>query len=79
MPQPAIKNRANRQSPFLGRPPECVAYQTTYGRMLHGQTEELLKAGFLDRFECSAQLFCPFGRLEIVRHVPRVFHEPVSQ
>ena len=28
---------------------------------------------------CSAQLFCHFGRLAIMRHVPRVFHETVTQ
>ena len=29
--------------------------------------------------ECSDRLVCPRGRLEIVRHVPDFFHEPVSQ
>jgi hypothetical protein len=33
----------------------------------------------LKRHICSAQLFCHAGRLEIVRHVPGFFHEPVSQ
>ena len=28
---------------------------------------------------CSAQLFCPLGRLEVVRHVLDFFHETVSR
>lgn len=43
-------------SPFRGRPPINVAYQTAYGRMLHGLSDEFLKSGTLERFEGKVNL-----------------------
>lgn len=43
-------------SPFLGRPPENVAYATQWGRMLHGSSDDLLGNGSLSRFEGKVNL-----------------------
>jgi DNA modification methylase len=43
-------------SPFRGRPPLNVAYQTGYGRMLHGLSDDILKSGALERFEGKVNL-----------------------
>lgn len=43
-------------SPFRGRPPVDVAYQTTFGRMLHGLSDEILASGALERFEKKVNL-----------------------
>ena len=43
-------------SPFLGRPPANVAYATRLGRMLHGQSDELLQDGSHSRFEKKVNL-----------------------
>jgi DNA modification methylase len=43
-------------SPFRGRPPLNVAYQTAYGRMLHGLSDDILKSGALERFEGKVNL-----------------------
>lgn len=43
-------------SPFLGRPPENVAYATHWGRMLHGKSDEMLGNGALSRFEGKVNL-----------------------
>ena len=43
-------------SPFLGRRPDSVAYQTHHGRMVHGLSDEILKSGSLERFEGRVNL-----------------------
>jgi DNA modification methylase len=43
-------------SPFRGRPPLNVAYQTAYGRMMHGLSDDILKSGALERFEGKVNL-----------------------
>src|SRR6202167_6845996 len=43
-------------SPFRGRPPFNVAYQTDHGRMLHGLSDEILASGELERFENRVNL-----------------------
>ncbi len=43
-------------SPFRGRPPLNVAYQTCYGRMIHGLSDEILRSGALERFEGKVNL-----------------------
>jgi DNA modification methylase len=43
-------------SPFRGRRPLSVAYQTPYGRMMHGLSDEILQSGALERFEGKVNL-----------------------
>jgi DNA modification methylase len=43
-------------SPFRGRPPLNVAYQTSYGRMIHGLSDEILQSGALERFQGKVNL-----------------------
>jgi DNA modification methylase len=43
-------------SPFLGRPPLNVAYQTSYGRMIHGLSDKILQSGALERFQGKVNL-----------------------
>lgn len=43
-------------SPFRGRPPLNTAYQTSYGRMLHGLSDEILRSDALERFEGKVNL-----------------------
>jgi len=43
-------------SPFLGRPPFNVAYQTPYGRMIHGFSDKILQSGALERFQGKVNL-----------------------
>jgi DNA modification methylase len=43
-------------SPFMGRPPTNVAYATSWGRMLHGKSDEVLGDGSLARFEGKVNL-----------------------
>lgn len=43
-------------SPFRGRPPSDVAYQTAYGRMIQGLSDELLRSGALEKFEGKVNL-----------------------
>jgi site-specific DNA-methyltransferase (cytosine-N4-specific) len=51
-----VKPSAREVNPFLGRPPECVAYATARGRMLHGRSDEILSDGSLARFEGKVNL-----------------------
>lgn len=53
-PAPEIDDIA--PSPFRGRPPLNVAYQTSYGRMLQGLSDDILKSGALERFEGKVNL-----------------------
>lgn len=53
-PAPEIDDIA--PSPFRGRPPLNVAYQTSYGRMLQGLSDDILKSGALERFERKVNL-----------------------
>ena len=53
-PAPEIDDVA--ASPFRGRPPLNVAYQTAYGRMMQGLSDEILNSGALDRFEGKINL-----------------------
>ena len=52
MPAPVC----TKPSPFLGRKPENAAYQTPYGRMVKGLSDELMRSGTLDRFEGKVNL-----------------------
>lgn len=47
---------ARPPSPFMGRPPANVAYATSWGRMLHGKSDEFLGDGSLSRFEGKVNL-----------------------
>lgn len=53
---PAIEIDSAVLSPFRGRPPLNVAYQTAFGRMIHGLSDETLKSGTLERFEGRVNL-----------------------
>lgn len=50
------ENDESPRSPFRGRPPINVAYQTDYGRMLHGFSDKILASGELERFEKRVNL-----------------------
>ena len=52
----AAVESARQQSPFVGRPPACVAYGTQWGRMLRGQSDEILEDGTLTRYEGKVNL-----------------------
>lgn len=53
----APERKMNRvPTPFNGRRPENAAYQTAYGRMLLGFSDELLSSGALARFETKVNL-----------------------
>src|SRR5258708_6707635 len=43
-------------SPFLGRPPLNMAYQTSYGRMICGLSDEILQSDALERFQGKVNL-----------------------
>jgi len=45
-----------QSSPFIGRPPVCVAYRTPMGRMLHGLSDELLRSDCLERYRGRVDL-----------------------
>ena len=51
-----VQARREVKNLFKGRPPDCVAYRTSKGRMLHGQTEDLDGQGALSRVEGKVQL-----------------------
>ena len=46
----------SKPSPFLGRRPENVAYQTAYGRMVQGLSDDIMRSGALERFEGKVNL-----------------------
>src|ERR1700685_4644576 len=43
-------------SPFRGRPPSNVTYQTKFGRMFHGLSDALLASSAFERFEGRVNL-----------------------
>ena len=43
-------------NPFRGRPPAHVAYQTAFGRMMLGLSDEMLQSGDLEKFEKKVNL-----------------------
>jgi DNA modification methylase len=51
-----VEPPARLASPFVGRPPANVAYATSCGRMLHGNSDEILANGSLARFEGKINL-----------------------
>src|SRR5579884_1223124 len=53
---PAVAAEDAHLSPFRGRPPLNVSYQTAYGRMIHGLSDEILMSGALERFEGKVNL-----------------------
>lgn len=48
--------KVREANPFLGRPPDCTAYTTAFGRMLLAKSDELLANGSLSRFEGKINL-----------------------
>jgi DNA modification methylase len=53
---PAVGTEDAATSPFRGRPPINVAYQTSYGRMMLGLSDEILRSGALDRLKGRVNL-----------------------
>lgn len=53
---PIPNGEEEARSPFRGRPPLAVAYQTPFGRMLHGLSDEILKSDALERFKGKVNL-----------------------
>jgi len=53
---PAVELDETSASPFRGRPPLNVAYQTSHGRMMQGLSDEILQSGALERFEGRVNL-----------------------
>lgn len=52
-----MSGKRRKQSPFLGRRPDAVAYSTAYGRLFHGHSDELLGTAAFKRF---------FGKVNLI-------------